>query len=739
MATRVTDTFTDADLVRLDAHIGELGATWTALTGMAGANKPAIFTNRLFGFDATNCIYLTSGTATTDGESITASLQKFDATSCAVGPCLRGNSTTNSCYAVFWAPDGTLAIYRVISSVMTSIASGTAAISNGTHTVQFKATGTGASVVLEIFIDGSGTPALSFTDTDAARLVTPGKFGVYLAGATGGGAGIHFNDVSASDAAAATPTFTYTTPVNRTIQQRSSGVGTLSITGTYTGSPTTIEARLVDDGTNTPVTGFDWSTKVASPSGSSFSFTFTNVPESLGWRNVQIRDSANPGNIFTSGKVAVGALFSCVNQSNVANFCYVGSSTLTANDSTAVYGRVGTWQLPQTATMDGAITFLNTMVASLGVVCGWLDTAKSGSGLDPSVFDPWLPTSTSPNYSYFTSTVAAVGGTEGVVSAAGENDANGGVSQATFYTDLGLLYSAIRTDTGKPNLPIVMATLGRVLIGGYATDAQAEDIRSAQAQKAGDANIYRVDRIDLPLAGDNIHHTAAGYQTLAARCARAMLVALGFVSQYRGPSILSAAQLTSNTYRVTLSHHYGTDFTPTSSIGGWHVTDPGAGGAAITVTAAVRSSATTVDLTLASTPVSLPYVGYLYGIAPSITNVLKDNSALNLPLEYNSGVLSTNMPAATSVTLTFENRAGTLQANLTNMKWAFFDQASPDLLLAPVAKGAVETTNGSGVLVLDITGSTLLPGAVGYVIFSNTDGTVAQSNMVAFAGPAEVA
>jgi hypothetical protein len=93
---------------------------------------------------------------------------------------------------------------------------------------------------------------------------------------------------------------------------------------------------------------------------------------------------------------------------------------------------------------------------------------------------------------------------------------------------------------------------------------------------------------------------------------------------------------------------------------------------------------------------------------------------------------------ATSVTVTFENRSGDLQSNLAGMKWAFFDQPRPDLLSAPVAKGSAESTNSAGVLVLDITGTALLSGATGYLVFSNTDGTASQAGQIAFAGPVVV-
>lgn len=94
---------------------------------------------------------------------------------------------------------------------------------------------------------------------------------------------------------------------------------------------------------------------------------------------------------------------------------------------------------------------------------------------------------------------------------------------------------------------------------------------------------------------------------------------------------------------------------------------------------------------------------------------------------------------ATTVTVTFQDRNSTLKANLTGMKWAFFDQTTPDNLLAPSAKGTLATTNGSGVTVLNITGTQLPPGATGWLVFSNSDGTATQTNLVSFAGPCVVA
>ena len=93
---------------------------------------------------------------------------------------------------------------------------------------------------------------------------------------------------------------------------------------------------------------------------------------------------------------------------------------------------------------------------------------------------------------------------------------------------------------------------------------------------------------------------------------------------------------------------------------------------------------------------------------------------------------------ATNLTLVFKNRAGVIQASLTGMKWAFFDTATPDGMTTPSAKGTGASTSISGVIALNITGTKLPPGGIGWLIFSNSDGTPTQGNLISFAGPCVV-
>ena len=88
------------------------------------------------------------------------------------------------------------------------------------------------------------------------------------------------------------------------------------------------------------------------------------------------------------------------------------------------------------------------------------------------------------------------------------------------------------------------------------------------------------------------------------------------------------------------------------------------------------------------------------------------------------------------VRITLVNTANSPRANLTGLKWAFFDQVTPDLFGGPVDKGTGEITDGSGVLVIPITGTSLTAGGTGWLTVTDSDGTANQSPPHrAFSGP----
>lgn len=108
----------------------------------------------------------------------------------------------------------------------------------------------------------------------------------------------------------------------------------------------------------------------------------------------------------------------------------------------------------------------------------------------------------------------------------------------------------------------------------------------------------------------------------------------------------------------------------------------------------------------------------------------------------NTGTIAWTILAAmaTTVSVTLTTDGTTPAASLTALKWAYWDVVTPDLMTtAPLVKGSAETTDGSGVLTVTITGTTKRVGEVGYLLVTNSDGTTTQGAALrAFAAPVTV-
>lgn len=90
-----------------------------------------------------------------------------------------------------------------------------------------------------------------------------------------------------------------------------------------------------------------------------------------------------------------------------------------------------------------------------------------------------------------------------------------------------------------------------------------------------------------------------------------------------------------------------------------------------------------------------------------------------------------------TITLVDINGAGVF--NASSLKWAWFDSVTPDLFVAPVDQGTAESTDGSAVMVLELPHTTKTSGQIGWLIVTDSDGTVVQSPFHrAFSGPVAV-
>lgn len=111
-------------------------------------------------------------------------------------------------------------------------------------------------------------------------------------------------------------------PVNNSVFQRnSSNQATINIAGNYTSSViSSVQARLVTPGTNTPISGFNWTIIDQDPTKGQFYGSLSNVP--AGWYTLQIR-SVKSGAVINSttvNRVGVGDVFLAFGQSNAQGF-----------------------------------------------------------------------------------------------------------------------------------------------------------------------------------------------------------------------------------------------------------------------------------------------------------------------------------------------------------------------------------------------------------------------------------
>lgn len=108
-------------------------------------------------------------------------------------------------------------------------------------------------------------------------------------------------------------------------------------------------------------------------------------------------------------------------------------------------------------------------------------------------------------------------------------------------------------------------------------------------------------------------------------------------------------------------------------------------------------------------------------------------------------IVITYTPVTTTktITVTLINESGVPRSNLSALKWAFWDYATPALIFsntaAPSASGASGSTNALGVFTAAVSLSSLTAGQYGWLVITNSDGTLSQSpKHSAFSGPVVV-
>jgi len=602
-------------------------------------------------------------------------------------------------------------VVGVASSNFTVTATGTI---SGTMVVTPGDGGGGGSFTPATLSLSSGSPSGTFTYTPAST----GAKSITLS--NNGGAS---NPAAVNYTATASSSIALTDVADLRVIQRAAGVGSLAISGTHTGA-TSVQARVVLHGTNTVVV--DWTTIAASLGASTFSGTLSGIPQG-GWYNVQVRQgNATSVTATGSNRFGVGALYCFAGQSNAMQMFTIGSGT--PSSTTCKLDGSG-WTANTGA---GAVTFANAMTAALGVPVGLVDTGYNAAALTLEGLRSggyWLDLAGAP-YTIWQARVTAAGGkVEALLWLQGEADGFQSVAGSTYSAGLVTLFSRLRTYLDQAGLPIFLAPLPRTT-HPEADDAAWNVINDCILAAESATQIVAADTWDLPL-GDTVHYSATGYATLALRMALSVRKYNGDAVQSRGPYIASA-RFSGSVVTLNLAHRSGSDFTPTSGITGMRFV---ANGSVITPTSVARTGAAQITATFPAAVVGPVTVAVAWGMFPDIAGAVVDSNSLPLSKTASAGIAATDGNRSVSLTLKI---GSTPVANLSGLRWAWFDQATPDALLAPTDKGTGETTDAAGLLVIPLTNTTKAAGEVGWLIVTDSNGTTTQDPMRGYAGPVQV-
>lgn len=119
--------------------------------------------------------------------------------------------------------------------------------------------------------------------------------------------------------------------------------------------------------------------------------------------------------------------------------------------------------------------------------------------------------------------------------------------------------------------------------------------------------------------------------------------------------------------------------------------------------------------------------------AKSIT--VTNNGSLSNP----SALTYTASSSTRTVSFALTTNGTAPAADLSGLKWAFFDEVTPNLFNAPTAQGTGATTDSSGTISITITGTSLTAGQIGWLILTDSNGTVTQNPPAkAFSGPVTI-
>lgn len=329
----------------------------------------------------------------------------------------------------------------------------------------------------------------------------------------------------------------------------------------------------------------------------------------------------------------------------LGNRMYRPGDILAAGGGQSLMG--GHFVSQQSGGAQGRAKFIETIVATRkGNVCVFVNgaTGSTAASRTSNPVNYWWDLAASargPAFDTFYARVAESGILPGAIFwAQGEEDSHQiglATTRAQYKDALNAIFADMRTMFG--NVPILIQRIGRRT--SFANTGGVQAVREVQ-QELIDEHAWCHDAAEVydQSLFDDVHLSDTGYAEVSRRNARKLLSLFGeSVSGADGPRIVSVSR-SGTSVTVTIAHDGASDFTPSSGIAGFRFFSDAA---EISITAAARTNATTITLTLASAPmgsVKTLYYGYDAMLGLNTANVVRDNAAAPMPLRTFKGTVN---------------------------------------------------------------------------------------------------
>lgn len=423
-----------------------------------------------------------------------------------------------------------------------------------------------------------------------------------------------------------TPTWAY-------VYQRAPGGTTASITfsGTYTGSPTGLEGRVIS-GTGTAVTAW---TDCTTPGAGVWNLTLS-VPQGRGYA-LEVRHKDTPAHLQrTCRPWGIGIRLLAVGESLCDQWttsAATESGYTLLEDDIAIYNpRLSAWW-DNVANPAAAANAASRLTAALGIPVMILGAGYSGTSLVTDSPVNWNTYSSAMH----TRTLAAISGPgngvdfEGIVWIQGVNDgwdSNETVSVSQYQTALEALIPQLRSyaaagRTAAQN-PAFLTITGRITTSPFAP-SNFRNVRTAQQNALSTiTNAHHAGALhDLTLS-DSAHPDAAGFVLMGKRMTQGIAHYYDpatYPTGVNGPA-LTGASFSGSDISVTFTLNGASTLrgkTGASALNGFVVKN--GSGVTQTISSTAIPSANTVTLTMASPPASGWTVEFLPDPQVTITNL----------------------------------------------------------------------------------------------------------------------